>query len=760
MKTKLLLLSILFVLASVQSFGQIVINLGDPHSSEALPTISASDAFANTVSVAGATGNAYWAFDGVPAGGTLSPDGSTMTKDGITFTLPAGADEPVSPASVVNITGGGTATSFGVTLRVTDDDAIGGGLPATTKEVIVSVRSNASVAFVLDRSGSMNSAPVSGGAGITRWEILETSTSLFLTRLNDYQLAGDQACLTYFASQADNPAAAFGASLTDVSGNLANFTGDIGGQSPGGATAMGDGLIAGKNKLEAGPSDRTKVLFLFTDGEQNAGDQVDGGGTQTNGGTPLNNGSNSISIYTIGTGAAADLTAPAGLLYEIANNNGGEAFLLSETSGVEAAINSQSANFFDETFVNILSGASPQVVDRQEGMGTGIVLTHSAPNQGKTHTFSVNKGVEMVGFQVVTVGEDVRIRVLKDGTDVTKFGRNSTGPGYYYYNMRFPNRRVPTMTPDGDWTVTVMAQKGQRYSISCMVDDHALDYTAKGHNGDIIIGQAMNPTVSLSRLDSAITDATITATVFRPGDDVGHLLATLSADMGVGNSVDPGSVGYNKYQALLQQNQDFANAVKLNANQLSLSHQGGGRYSANFTNTDVSGAYQVLFTIEGNHPMLGNFKRTALRSVVVLPPPIDISASNAVVKSGEKVTTINFRPAYMVNGQTRYYGPAWGSYFTVSGNGVSLANMQENPDGSYSLDIAGNPSANMTLNLLGREVYKGKISGFATGGGGEGVLDQLKDWWESLGLPMWLFWVLLILILLLLALFARKKKSS
>jgi hypothetical protein len=580
--------------------------------------------------------------------------------------------------------------------------------------------------------------------------------NLFLTNLNAYQLGGDQACLTYFASSADNPPPAFGASLTNVASNLTNFTSEVEAETLGGLTAMGDGLIAGKNKLEAGPADRNKVLFLFTDGEQNTGDQVAGGGTQTVGGTPLNNGSNSIDIYTFGTGAAADLTAPAGLLYEIADNNNGQAFLVSENSG-EAAF---PANFFTQTFSDILSGSSPQIVEMQRATGTGMVVTHSVPNQGNTHTFSVNQGVEMVGFQVVSARGNIDIRVNKDGTDVTKFGSNARGSGYYHYNMRFPNGRVPGMKPGGAWNVRVMAPQGEPYSISCIVDDHAIKYQVKGHNGQIVIGDTMKPTVTLSCFGTELTDATITATVLRPGDDVGHLLATLYADMGGQNSIDPASIGYAKYQALLEQNPDFAKAVTLSPSPLQFTHQSKGMYTADFAGTDVSGAYQILFNIGGEHPLLGKFKRAVLRTVVVLPPPIEIPASSATVDPGDKETSITFRPAYTINGQTRYYGPSWGNYFTVKGNGVSLGNVKENPDGSYNLSVAGNPSSKMTLSLLGREVYKGKVNSFASGGTGEGFLDQLKNWWEGLGLPMWLFWVLIVVILLILALIARRKKNS
>lgn len=764
MKIKFLLCVVCFLILILgHAFGQITINIGDPFSSENLPTLSTSETFANTVTVSGATGNAYWAFDGVPAGATLSPDGSTLEKDGITITLPAAEDEEVSPAQPVNITGGGTATSFSVNIRVTDDGSISGGQPATTKEVILTVRSNVSVGFVLDRSGSMGREPAgTSGTGVTRWDILETSSSVFLEKLNTYQLAGDQASLTYFAGSADNPAPGFGGGLTEVSGNLAAFTGDIGSQTPNGGTAMGDGLIAGKNKLEAGPADRTKVLFLFTDGEQNRGDEVNPAGTATIGGTSLNNGSNSIRIYTIGTGAAA-LTPAATLLENIATENNGEAFIVTETASNDVIdeINAQSANYFDQTFVDILAGSSPQMVERQKGVGKGFGnVTSSASSSPVSHTFDVNRGVEKVGFQVVTRGEDVRIRVKKGNTDVTKFGQNSSRPGYYYYNMNFPNRRVPAMHPEGSWEVQVMAQRGQQYTITCIVDDHALKYDATANDGPVTIGDDINPVLNLSRFDSAITDAKVVVTVLRPGDDQGHLLATMNADIGGSNRLDPGSIGYQKYLALLQQNPAFARALAANPNRISLSHQSGGLYTGNFTNTDVSGAYQLLFEFEGEHPRLGKYKRIALRSVVVRPPAIDIATSGATVKTGANGTAITFRPSYTVNGQQRFYGPAYGKYFSVSGNGVSLGGVDEQADGTYTLNVNGNADANMTLSLLGTEVYKGKVGSFAEPAGSDGgALEKLKTWWEGLGLPMWLFWVLIVVVLLALVLISRKKKA-
>ncbi|MFK7969498.1 MAG: VWA domain-containing protein [Bacteroidia bacterium] len=705
-----------------------------------------------SITLAGAPGTVIWLFNDF--GDFSFVNTQTSSFNGLEISLPAGANETVSNALPLTIQGTPSAAFDGATctLEVTNEDA-------TVRDTIrffISVRNPVSVGFVLDRSGSMGNPPA-GGVG-TRWEVLEAASAQFLNTLDVFDLAGDQVCLTYFADSDVTPPGSTGASLVGVEGNVGALITEIGATSPSGWTALGDGIVSSQNKLNAGPAANNKVMFIFTDGEQNRGDQVFDDGTRTVGGTVFN----SDCIYAIGTAGAA-MPATATLLQNIATASGGAAFFVDETSsaGVAMDINGVSNGFFTTTFQEILSGCSPQIVEIQEGKGAGVRIDPTVgPPVPQDHTFNVNRHVGRVSFQVSSASDNIRIQVQKDGIDVTKFGTNRNGAGYYVFNLDFPAGRVPNMRPNGDWNVKVWAERNRSYSLTCVVDDHLLNLTAEAHQGELVLEEVMKPVVTLALLDSGITNARVTATISRPGDDRGHLLATTNVDGSGTSQNDPGSVGYQKYLDLIAQNPQFAKSMQLNPNQITLTHQGKGRYTGDFTRTGVSGVYQVKFTITGNHPAIGKFTRTVLRSIVVVPPPIDIAASGATVSPSKGGSSITFRPAYKLkNGQLRYYGPSFGRYFNVSGNGIKMAGVTENPDGSYVINVQGDASSKMTLSLLGKEVYKGKVENFATAGGDAGLLDQLKNWWEGMGLPMWLFWILVVVVLAILGLIARKKKT-
>ena len=212
-------------------------------------------------------------------------DRPLSSYSGLSLSVPGGFVDPSVAAGQISFTVNPippgpqpVAFTYSFTIQVQDQNT------PTANEVfqeftITVQRRPVSVAFVLDRSGSMGQRPVGSvdPADPTRMQILQTAASLFVNKmaLTSINLDGDQLALTPFNATVDNPTApGFANTLTTINGNAGSINTEISSLIPGGFTSMGEGLIVAKGELNAAASDNQQLIFLFTDGEQNTGRQV------------------------------------------------------------------------------------------------------------------------------------------------------------------------------------------------------------------------------------------------------------------------------------------------------------------------------------------------------------------------------------------------------------------------------------------------------------------------------------------------------
>src|SRR5690606_5438841 len=380
----------------------------------------------------------------------------------------------------------------------------------------------------------MGSPPNGGSGTITRMDILQNAASLFINKLDAFKSDDDAVALTYFESTIDNPPPAFGSALTNINGNAANFIGDITAQSPGSATAMGDGLLAGKNKLSLAASGSKKFIFLFTDGEQNVGKQVNAAGTMA-GPDPLNDAENSIQIVTIGTGGAA-MGNPMTLLQHIAESNTPTGltpryFALQEEvdpTGNGNDFNAATAisNFFDEGFQSMLSGSSPQTVAVEQG-----IMPAGMP---ESKSFEINANINRILFELITSDQEPSMSIEKDGVPITEantslkyiYGPNN-GTNSLLAVINLSDSLASGITSKGIWKVNLQSgtDGGKPYQIKAQVDDHRLDHTFELTADDFKVEDILNINTKVSYDNIPLEDANVSVLFFKPGEDLGDLLA-------------------------------------------------------------------------------------------------------------------------------------------------------------------------------------------------------------------------------------------
>ena len=403
---------------------------------------------------------------------------------------------------------------------------------------------------VLDGSGSMEwgyGGPPVVASPNRRWDGLKTGIGVMNAQLSALTLqTNDRLGFRMFSTGVIVPGAPFNANLVPMTApNIASLTAAVPVNAPGGWTALGDGILAGRNMLLTGVATNTKAMIVFSDGEQNQGDMIKemapNAYQETILGQNISN-SGQIKFYTINLGVSGSNPL---MMSRIADNNGGANHFLNTPAGAAGDF----TTFFSMQLANILSGSSPQVVDVRKGsFPTGVP---SVTEQ----SFSINKGAGSVIVTLIipTRSEAVFTSFMKDGTELIQFAQQTSGPGFKTIFLRLPHTGVPAL--NGEWKIK--AQLGSTpkdatpYTLMVVTDDHIVhpEYSLGGTN--FKVGNSISPVVKLRLAGgNPITNATVKALISVPGDDINDLLATTTADFN-GTGVDSASPDINKLAVLL-----------------------------------------------------------------------------------------------------------------------------------------------------------------------------------------------------------------
>lgn len=583
--------------------------------------------------------------------------------------------------------------------------------------------------LVLDLSGSMLS-PMPAGAPLSKLEVLERDTKVFLNAWQDFIIdpdpaAGHRIGLSYFKTDIDCyggwPSCALKTDTIGLHQYLVSQTTtwtDL--------TAMGGGLQNAINCLD--DPNKNRQILLFTDGMQNVNPLVDPGTLDIKYGSasddsnipestpdPTNLNDIGQKIYAVGVGIS-DITYQD-LLQDITLNDANAYFEIDATEELDDDLTT--------LITSITSCNSPKVIDYRKGTLAG---------GNADEVFKVSGNAEKVLFKVCSHECNVDFKLFRGGAEIPSSAGIVSHGGYYkLFTLQFPlvvGGQV--VNPGGDWKLEISGQSGAGYRAAALEDESSLNFQTAMVSIDHRIGDTLKLKASLDLLGQVITaGCEVRAIILKPGEDLGDLLATtkIPGDNFQLNKkkewppyiiLPPGqssfekgmSPGHRKYQVLMSDPVLFAR-MKGKENIINLEKQADGSYSGFYTNTDVSGPYRVVFQATGFAPGIGDINRVESKSTIVQYGVVLRSASDLYVMPAAGTNTparLSVRPR---DYSGKFIGPDCDASVMVSTSEGSVRNRINKLDGRYTADLVY-PSGNdptVTVTVFEDTIYNGKVSG-------------------------------------------------
>lgn len=576
-----------------------------------------------------------------------------------------------------------------------------------------------SAVLALDQSGSM-AAPACPGCA-SKAAILADAAALFLDLWSLVGTPEDRVGVAYFRSgvgRYHDPAS--GDDLVPVLPDAAAVIADITAKSanPGGMTAMGGALQSAIDTLEGMPGKRH--VILFTDGMQNVNPMVTGSGPgglriDQRPGYPQSNVQPSspptaldanlgIAVDTIGVGAGAGFQP---LLGQIAVDTGGLAELTVDPVLIR--------EFFVNQLINALRGSSPQLVAYRRGILAGTSAAEPFPINN-----TAGKALFAVSWQP---GRPVRVRIEKDGRDLTAEATRLVGAHHLILSFAFPlevnGRRVAA---GGEWRVVIEGEPGAGYEAAAIVDDKVIRYRGRVGRRLYRAGEPIELSAELLAGDRSLAaEAVITASVRAPRESIANLLARNPARIeAAGTSGEPLTGRGQAALGVLLQDPAVWRRLRAVTSTQPLPFVGRDKAARGvFTATEVPGVYTVTFRLRAEDAELGMIERTETVSALVGVGRIDAAASDihlrelAVSPRGREVE-LTIRPRDRLG---NYLGPDQAARIALAlSQGEGAAWPLDLGDGRYLIAMVVPPRSDPELALViaGEEIFSGPLSRLPT----------------------------------------------
>lgn len=565
------------------------------------------------------------------------------------------------------------------------------------------------IGLVLDISGSMGNNAC-GGCD-PKIEVLKDAVEIFVNLWTVFAIPEDRFGVTYFESNVDN-LTIDGDDLIPVLGNSEAIIADIRSQNDGGGTSMGGGLQSSINDLQD-DTDRTRNIILFTDGMQNVNPMVNTTGFNIENEAGRSNSNISpttpetvldtdldIKVNTIGVGATDPFVA---LLDDITDETNG-------LTKITTAPDDDLRKFYVEELVDALRGSSPQLVDYR--------YSTTSNNDLHRESISLPKGAKKVIFKLSWkrgTGEQMYFSVSRNGQSVTKIGRHIRKDYYQIYSIDLPRRFGNTiLDSEGDWEIQIQGGDNVDYELAIITDQHEFNYDVSLGDADHKVGQPVELKANLEYMGHPIHEnAKVTATIYRPKTSIGTLLATDNTKIGDLGTTEPGiSLGQKKLEYLLLQDAFKAKMTPIE-NTIVLTNNGNGSFTGQINNTNVVGNYIVKFTIEGNHPAMGDYTRVETVSTMVEYGETQITVDDMELTSfGKKGEydqwQLQLQP---IDKYGNYLGPDYGNVITVLLPDGNVEKAIDKGDGTYIIPLETKAGTDPIITVLvkGDEVYKDRL---------------------------------------------------
>ena len=619
--------------------------------------------------------------------------------------------------------------------------------------------------YVLDRSGSMNR--VVQGTGLTRWHVLKQAVELFATRLDTFGLDYDRIAMSYFFTNVLQPDPPMGSGflpatpvgVEEPDRTSAFIVADMNNKQSGGTTAMGKGLQDAVAKLNSIPHENTvRSILLFTDGRQNVVPLVNPDGQTLTDGTSLNDSypaqEGSIKIFTIGIEL---YDTQVELLEQIAAENRGVALV--SNAGIYAEFH----DFFNDQFSLILKGFSPQVVLNEHGtLATGTAV----------YSFPLNRGISKLHIQLIHgKNQAVKLKLKKNGTDLTGLSVVRRGGFYLSHTIGFPLKNQTEKGSDGNWELVIEGNEGADFILTVFADEHWLNYSCQLSGTGLESGDPVQLEVSLDHRGSALLppENKVRVLVFRPGEDIGHLLATYPWEQRDTLS-DVDSPAEQKFLDLLHNDTAFYNEMKYRESILQLDGDQNGIYRGNFTGTSHTGSYKFVFLMEGEIPGFGNYRRREVHTRAISFGKVSNNSSEVTkdVNPDKGTATVTVR---LVNRYRKYLGPGLSSRLGLSlkSEKASVEKVHDHLDGRYSFLVSGLAPGEDPVTAItyrGQVVREKALSKIDSPANPLRITDlgllllliilillhRAGNRWIRQNTPEWAWWVLLLALIIILVL--------
>lgn len=620
-------------------------------------------------------------------------------------------------------------------------------------------RDRAKIAYVLDLSGSMNLNVQ--GTTEKRIDELKEAVDLLTASLESFKQENDSLSLTYFSSNVIQPELTFFPSEfipIDNTHNDYTFHSsyrvhyDLDPRVPLQMTAMGEGLLDAKLKLDKDTeSDVRRMVFLFTDGLQNWGNQLKDDGISFQTGTDsLNtyqsNPKDSIYYYPVATWAAGEHPER---LQNIVDANKGEVLFVTPNSNL--------ASWFNNQLVNMLDHGSPQIVVEKN--------LSELPESTESFNFNLNDNIPKLIIQRVTDG-DIKMSIEKDGVDITSKARAKSGSGFDFAEFNFPIPGNNPIQSGGEWKIIMKGESKNPIYISAIADDHFTEYNCSVNKQNFTVGDTIYFKTELNYLGNPLTETTnsVKAVLLKPGDDLGHLMATYTTPETTNPNIvsDSDSDVSIKFNELLASDTSFYNALLPEEQIIDLTNNNDGTFSGIYTNTDLSGIYNVVYLINAEDSNTGKIQRTKTISTIVTFGQVEEETPIIVDNDdNNKSTNILIRPR---NKFGYFMGPGYASKLKVKinkkpvyhykiDNYASMTHQDvniktdpfidkiiDNLDGSYNIIIANitpDDNPNILVSVRDEVMYEGKLK----------------------PIPLW-YYILIVLAILILIILQRIKSKT
>lgn len=724
LKIKFLIL-IFFVFGQIGLNAQYILNPYPCNTGNALPN-----------ACNGATYNVTLQFVGTTATGWTVITGPGLPDLGLGF------NDPAHPTQLSGLLNNGFTGVQPVHVTATIDGVLRQGnftllIDPTCSSPITAGPCIWDIAFVLDRSGSMNYESPSRWNRVLQIFSSSPGANYIQTMASTAGLGSDDRWGLFF----------FGGN--QVQHTPASHTGNFGSTlstatwpSPLGNTPMGAGL---QSSLMNFFNDATtpiglntpkglgkgRAVMLLTDGDQNQNPRVSV--TPAPGGSGYNfeihedlvspNWSHDPAILGAGSGLGQlPITDERFALNDIHLYSVGIGTGIHAATGAdldhmsEEFVNSQNAAnmtlFFNTTIPRIFKGHSPRILNIFRD--TMPIVNHYQTRQVSAYhgqSFVVNGGVKNLTIQFVATDQAgftaATVVLQKDGVTIP-FVPKVNNQRAILLDLDFPYSRgdsVLVSDPKGTWTILY----GDMLPIPCMITVFADDKQAKpllNFDGKKAFATNDDLPVRLELVAGGVpvTTAKVVARLVRPQEDLGDFVSNIQVpkdSLSQALNQDSSSLGQAKINAVAAQAGYRAALERETEHEILLTHIGNGVFTGTFpgSQNSVVGGYRVIARFEGSLPSGEPFEGWELEGAYFdFAHPDDITLHEQLIATNklDDPYILQITPTNRFN---RRLGPAQERRIYVKLSQGSVGKIVDNLDGSYSIPLNVPAGANPTVTV-------------------------------------------------------------